>query len=186
MQIDSAFSVQSAGGPRRCMPKLKIGRMGVHTVPWLAELQVKDPSRVCVMGIGNRFRGDDGAGLRVIEQRDRDAAGIWIDGGTTPESFLEPIVRAAVELVLIVDVVDFGGRPGECRLLEVDELETFAVSSHNGSLELVRDYLAARSGAVTRVVGIQPGRLRLGSRLSDPVAKSARELACLLSRLLAS
>jgi hydrogenase 3 maturation protease len=137
------------------------------------------------MGIGNRLRGDDGAGPQVIERRDRDAAGIWIDGGTTPENFLEPIARAAVELVLIVDAVDFGGRPGECRLLDVDELEAFAISSHSGSLGVFRDYLAARAEAVVKVVGIQPGRLRMETRLSDSVEESARELAGVLSRLLA-
>lgn len=147
-------------------------------------LQQTDVARVCVMGIGNRLRGDDGAGPQVIERRDRDAGGIWIDGGTSPENFLEPIARASVELVVIVDAVDFGGRPGECRLLEVDELETFAISSHSGSLGMFRDYLAARAAAIVKVVGVQPARLRMGIGLSDSVEESTRGLAGVLSRLL--
>ena len=153
---------------------------------FLSELQQADAKRVCVIGIGNQLRGDDGAGPHVIDRRDRDAAGIWIDGGTAPENFLEPIVQANVELVLIVDAVDFGGFPGEWRLLEVDELEVFVISSHCGSLGMFRDYLEARAGVVVKVVGIQPGRLRVGTRLSDPVAKSTSDLAGRLSQLLGS
>ncbi len=140
--------------------------------------------RVCIVGVGNRGRGDDAAGPRLIDQRQPEAAGIWIDAGVAPENYLEPIARTSPDLVLIVDAVSFGGSPGECRLLDASLTETVVVSTHAGSLKLLAEYLSSRTAAQIRVLGIQPQRMELGKGLSRPVARSVRELASMLSDLL--
>ena len=62
--------------------------------------------RVCIVGVGNRLRGDDGAGPRLIDARHPDASGVWLDAGVVPENYLEIIARANPDTVLIVDVVE--------------------------------------------------------------------------------
>lgn len=141
--------------------------------------------RVCLVGVGNRQRGDDGAGPRVIDLRDSAARGVWLDAGTAPENFLEPIARTKPDTVLIVDAVSFGGMPGECRLLDATSVDSPALSTHAGSLSLLSDYLSARTGAHIRLLAIQPERIDLGQGLSQPVEKSVTALTAILSQLLA-
>ena len=142
--------------------------------------------RVCIMGVGNRHRGDDGAGPRLIDARHPAARGVWLDAGVAPENFLEPIVRTKPDTVLIVDAVAFGGLPGECRLMDAMAMDMTVVSTHAGSLGMLSEYLSARSKARIRVIAIQPEKIDAREGLSQPVEKSVLELAAVLSELLAS
>ncbi len=142
--------------------------------------------RVCIVGVGNRLRGDDGAGPRLIDARHPDASGVWLDAGVVPENYLEIIARANPDTVLIVDVVDFGGVPGECQLIDPSAIDTVAVSTHAGSLSMLSDYLTARTNARIQVIAIQPEKMDAREGLSQPVEKSVLELAALLSNALTS
>ena len=53
------------------------------------------------------------------------------------------------------------------------------------SLALIHDYLGARSSAGAVLLGIQPGRLRLGSALSEEVAAAVEAVASRVTELLA-
>ncbi len=146
----------------------------------LAELLV---GRICVVGIGNRLAGDDGAGSVVAERLTGRLAGRVIDAGIAPENHLEPIVRDEPDTVLFVDAVDFGGRPGSVRMLDARTLAAGGVSTHATSLGVIHDYLSARSPARVVLVGIQPGRLRLGAALSEEVATSVEAIASFIEDL---
>ena len=137
--------------------------------------------RVCIVGLGNRQRGDDGAGVRVIDQRDKNTGSTWLDAGIAPENFLEVIVNTNPQTVLIVDAVDFDGIPGECRLLHPEALDVPALSTHAGSLSMLSEYLSARSGARVCVVAIQPQRIDARFELSKPVQETVNELAAIFS-----
>ena len=141
--------------------------------------------RVCIVGVGNRQRGDDGAGPRVIDGRRPAAGGVWLDAGIVPENFLEPIARTNPDTVLIVDAVDFGGLPGVCRLMDAAAMHTAAVSTHAGSLSLLSDYLSARTGARIKVMAIQPETIEVREGLSQAVEESVLQLTATLSELLA-
>ncbi len=140
--------------------------------------------RVCIVGVGNRGRGDDGAGPRVIDARRGGTRGVWIDAGMAPENYLEPIARSSPDTVLIVDAVAFGGIPGECRLMNVEVMDTVALSTHAGSLAMLGEYLSARTRARIQVLGIQPESIDAREGLSHSVGESVREVAAMLSDLL--
>ncbi len=140
--------------------------------------------RVCVVGIGNRLAGDDGAGSAVAEKLAERAPGYVIDAGIAPENHLEPIVRGEPDTILLVDAVEFGGEPGSVRLFDPRALRAGGLSTHATSLGIVTEYLAARCAARIVLLGIQPGRLRLGTALSDEVASSVGAVARRLAELM--
>ncbi len=160
--------------------------MNSHDQDIAASLREWLTGRVCIVGVGNRQRGDDGTGPRLIDAKPSGAPGVWLDTGVTPENFLEPLVRTNPNTILIVDAVAFDGLPGECRLLDATELHSTAVSTHAGSLHILSEYLSARTGACIRVLAIQPQRTGASEELSQPVEKSVVELAALLSDILTS
>ena len=144
--------------------------------------------RACIVGVGNRNRGDDGAGPRLIDLRRPDTRGFWFDAGPVPENVLEPIVRTQPDTVLLVDAVSFGGTAGQCRVMDASQFDTLSLSTHAGSLQLIAEYLSARTAAQIRVLAIQPARIDAreggGEGLTDCVETTVRQLAATLSDLL--
>ncbi len=136
-----------------------------------------------VLGIGNRMRGDDAVGSLVTDQLSGIQGAQVIDAETAPENHIEPIVRLKPERVLIVDACDFGGRPGEFRLFDRNEIGRLAggiVSTHTLPLSMTVELLEKRVRAEIRLLGVQPARVEFGETLSEPVARALPELAAFI------
>ncbi len=125
--------------------------------------------RVCVLGVGNRDRCDDGAGSLVAERLGGRTGALAIDAGAVPENYLEKVARSSPDTVLILDAVDFGGTAGEIRFLEPGSIALSGLSTHALSLQMTADYLKARTRARLAVLAIQPANVEYGTELSDEV-----------------
>ncbi len=129
--------------------------------------------RTAVVGVGNRLRGDDGAGSRLAERlRTRCHAPVF-DAETVPENYLGALVAADCELVLFVDAADHGGAPGSLVLVRADALAPRVASTHGLTLLLLARTLEAR-GMACWMLGIQPAALDAGGVVSAAVAAAAR------------
>jgi len=83
--------------------------------------------RYMFLGVGNRDRGDDGIGSIIVsklETRDK------LDCGPVPENFTGKIRAADPEAIIIIDAVDFGGKPGESMLTEAEKAQGVVLSTH--------------------------------------------------------
>jgi len=136
--------------------------------------------RVCVLGVGNRQRRDDGCGSLIAEYLAEQTAMMAIDAGVVPENYLEKIARLEPDTVLIVDAVDFGGAPGEFRILEPEQVKHAGLSTHALSLRMAADFLFARTKASVAFVSIQPADLGDGVGLSAEVAHAVHSIQSLL------
>jgi len=143
--------------------------------------EVLGPAAVCVFGVGNRQRGDDGVGS-VIAGRLAKRLGQWaVDAGAVPENHLEKVARLGPKTVLLIDAVDFSGMPGEARLMAPDQIANTTFSTHALSLRMTADYLQARIRANLILLAIQPADLGHGEGLSAKVSRTARHLEGLLA-----
>lgn len=142
----------------------------------LAELS-RTPSP-CVLGMGNRRRGDDGAGPLLCDRLAGRFGGTTIDAGVAPENHLERVVADAPRLVLVADAADFGGDPGEARILALDALVGAGVSTHACSPKMIGEYLTGRLPAapVVLLLAIQPQHSD-GPAVSPGVARCLDHLA---------
>ena len=140
--------------------------------------------RVCVLGVGNRDRSDDAAGSLLAERLAKVGDGLSIDAGTVPENYLEKLVSLHPDTVLIIDAADFGGIPGEVRLLDPEQVGPSTMSTHALSLQMTGDYLKARAGARVALLAIQPADIRWGTELSKPVSHAVERLYATLSAAL--
>lgn len=134
--------------------------------------------KIVVVGIGNTLRGDDGAGPELIRKLKKSFPHsqpppiYLIDAGEVPENYLQKISGYKPDTVLLVDAVDFRGRPGAVRIAEASAIRNDSVSTHNASLKLVMEYLEKETRADIFLLGIQPGNLAFGSGLSEPVKQA--------------
>lgn len=135
--------------------------------------------RVCLLGFGNRLWGDDGAGSLLAEELE-DCPGVFaIDGGMVPENHLERVAACEPGTVLLLDAGDFGGKPGDWRLLQPGESLLAGMSTHAGSPNMLARYLEVRTNAKVGLLLIQPGGMEYGEGLSDEVANVGAALAAI-------
>jgi hydrogenase maturation protease len=130
-----------------------------------------------IIGIGNRDRGDDGAGVAVVE----DLTGC-----------ITHVVEAGVldmfdlwtetDDVVVVDAMRSGAQPGTVRSFDVRATplpdETFG-STHSfgpaASIELAR--ALGRMPASIEVIGIEAGDFTTGTSMSPQVARAVQDVA---------
>ena len=141
-----------------------------------AELTSFLEGKVCILGFGNRLWCDDGVGSRIAESLSYCPGLNAVDGGSVPETHLEKVVCTEPDTVLLIDAADFGGSPGQTRLLQADDVALSGVSTHAGSIQMLARYFEARCGARVALLVIQPGDTRERDELSSRVAVAVSTL----------
>ena len=150
----------------------------------LEDLPGKLKGRVVILGVGNPLRGDDGAGPYLIERLRGQIDSTLLNCEEVPENFLGKIAENQPDSVLIVDAIDFGLSPGSAALLEEDELERVALSTHHAPLQLFINCVKAETGARIFVLGIQPQSMEWGNRISNEVKETLGFLQDMITRAL--
>jgi hydrogenase maturation protease len=141
----------------------------VHLGTENTHLGVKDPAAgrsVLILGLGNILLQDEGVGVRVVEQLQRQfrisGAVEMLDGGTAGMSLLEHIRNR--DHLIVVDAVRTSQTPGTMITLSGEEVPAFfqsRVSPHQMGLA---DMLAAlelmgEKPAEVTVIGVEPQNL---------------------------
>lgn len=122
-----------------------------------------------LMGIGNRWRGDDAAGPEVVARLAGRADARCIDAGDAPERHLGEAVDGTPDGILLVDAVDFGGGPGEVAVFGLEDLPARLGTTHDVPLSVLMGYLRAMAGADVLLLGIQPETTAFGDHMSAAV-----------------
>ncbi len=142
--------------------------------------------RVCVVGVGNSQRADDGAGVFIAQTL--QAAGLEdvIVADTTPERWMTTLTAGAYDTLLFVDAVSVPAEPGAAVLMDAAEIQSQfpQVSTHRISLGTLARLVASESGARVFLLGVRPGSLGQQPGLSPAVEKTARCLAEILAEAL--
>lgn len=142
------------------------------------------PPRLAVVGIGQRLRGDDGAGPAVVGRLaglPPDAALLRLDAGHAPENCLGPIIRFRPDVILLIDAARGEGAPGTIVWLRPDEADGRGGSTHTLSLAMLAGYLAAETEAAVHILGIESANVAFGEGLSPAVAQAVAEVAATIA-----
>ncbi len=140
-----------------------------------------EADQLVFVGLGNRDRGDDAAGLVLLSQLQEvpDLAGAhFINAGRTPENYLQHLLNLQPELVIFLDAVRWGGEPGEVTWLSPAQIETAGMSTHTYSIRMIEQYLQAQRPMEVKYLGIQPVSTGLGEPISDEVSSRIQDLLC--------
>lgn len=140
-----------------------------------------------IIGVGNRWRGDDGLGLVVAE---RLAAGRPLPGVVVRREDASGLADAwrGADVAVVVDAMASSDPPGTIRRFEVGDApvprDTLRCSTHGfgvaEAIELARSLGRLPSRLI--VYGVAGERFDHGSDLSEPVARAVDEV---IARILA-
>jgi hydrogenase maturation protease len=137
---------------------------------------------VLVLALGNPLMGDDGIGVRIIEElRERELpSGVALaDGGTTGLALVG--LMEEYQRVIVVDAADMGQAPGCVRKFAPSEVQ-FRTTGDILSLHQVgfREALTLAealgvSPPELMIIGVQPKRTAIGEELSSEVERAVPE-----------
>ena len=136
--------------------------------------------KVVILCIGNAERGDDGAGPRLASMIKGKAPYEVIDAGIAPENWTGVITKLNPDTVIMVDAVDFEGKPGEMKIFKGEDIRSGKISTHDVSLKLLTEYFKESIKADIYVLGIKPQSNRLGEGLSPCIKASLDSLIGML------
>ncbi|MBP7217062.1 MAG: hydrogenase 3 maturation endopeptidase HyCI [Candidatus Omnitrophica bacterium] len=143
----------------------------------LAHVRLHLKDKVVIVGIGNTLRCDDGIGPRLAQGIMGKVPFMVWDAGVSPENYLGRVIKENPDTILLVDAIDFGGQPGEVRVVEADELTASNLfSTHNVSLELAVRFLQEGCRADILMLMIQPASLAFGEKLTPAVESALKQL----------
>jgi len=145
-----------------------------------------DPAKAAFIGIGSELRGDDAAGVVIINRLAELAKAadcprfLFINGGSAPENILGEIRAFRPEVVVFIDAAVLGGAPGTIQVIDTSREKISGISfcTHSLPLTIVADYIRQIIPCEIFVVGIEPGDMnfRADRALTPPVAQAAAEV----------
>ena len=134
--------------------------------------------RFGVVGVGNVLKGDDGAGPALVELLGaRGAAFPIVDACEVPENYGGWVAKQGLDAAVFVDAVDFGGAPGEWRVIPFEDLMHSASSTHRLSLHFLIHYLTEQWKGDAILAGVQPKSMKLDDGLSPEIEAGVKALA---------
>lgn len=169
----------------------------VHQVPghmgWMGRLRellqeaLRSGEPIVFVGVGNILRGDDGIGVKIAEtlknsvESDKVRVIIVEDRVDILDRFLGNLKPS---LLIFFDAADFGGEPGEIRILSPAEASEKTISTHLIPLDII--LRMSEITASSYVIGIQVMTLGFGGDISEPVREAGEIIAKFLKEELVS
>jgi hydrogenase 3 maturation protease len=142
--------------------------------------------RVVLMGVGNPMRGDDGVGVAIIQRlQESDLSGVLLlNTETVPESFIGKVESHEATHVLLIDAANFGGPPGETRLIDSQHIGGQAVSTHSLPLTIFISYIEKSLGVEVLLLGVQPKVVAFCEYMTPELEEATERIADTLHKLL--
>jgi hydrogenase maturation protease len=133
-------------------------------------------SHTLIITVGNRFRADDGVGPYIASGLKQSNSLSVIDAGYTPENIIDEAIGLLAQRIIFIDAADFGGLPGELRLIDAEHIPQASLSTHSIPLPVISRILCEDTKAEIYFIGIQPKSVEHREGLSCEVSSVADAL----------
>ena len=143
-----------------------------------------------IIGFGNKYRSDDGIGIRVVEElrkldsfRNIDI----IDGGTSGTDLI--FLVKDCRKIIIIDAIDAGQNVGDVVNIQISDVEEFikrdykSLSLHDLNLaDILKLIKALKINADISIIGVKPKKMDFGDKLSTEIEKKIPEIISLVKK----
>jgi hydrogenase 3 maturation protease len=153
---------------------------------------LKGTTRLAVLAVGSRLRGDDAAGLlvtallrRQLHKTPAPFEVLLLKGDTAPENVTGQIKNFKPSHLLILDAADTGREPGHVDQVDPNSLSAnLSATSHSLPIKMVINYIHHFAPCAVTIVGIQPKAIAFGLRITPAIRQSSRSLARMLAEVI--
>lgn len=142
----------------------------------LGKLFVDGFDNTLLICLGNSLRSDDGVGPYLGQQLEKIPGVLIEDAGNRSERALDFADVYRPQKIIFLDAADFGGQPGDLRLLANTELVERSFSSHRLPLSALIDWIETEHPTRCLCLGIQAGSMQFGEELTPAVARTAAQM----------
>ncbi|MGE5558659.1 MAG: hydrogenase maturation protease [Bacillota bacterium] len=142
--------------------------------------------KVLFIGLGNPWRGDDGAGLFLVDLLEKKLPQknfFYLKADENPENFLGEIRRIMPEVVLLFDSAALGKPGGEIDVLAEGSISNGCISTHTYSLSIFTAYLKSAFKCDVYIIGIQGETYGLSDGILQISRNLRKRLAAFASKL---
>ena len=129
-----------------------------------------------IVTAGNRWRMDDGVGPYISSELRSSDVLIVINAACRPENIVDKIISLNPAYIIFIDAADFGGKPGEARVLEASDISTCSISTHSIPIPVIAQIIHEEIRTEIRYIGIQLEKYSFGEGLSEAVLACADEI----------
>jgi hydrogenase 3 maturation protease len=138
-----------------------------------------------IVTIGNDLRNDDRIGLYIAEKLAdiREKKFFLINAGMKPENIIDDVVSLNPVKVIFIDAANFGGAPGEIKIIQKEDLSEFILSTHVFPLGAIAKIIEDDTHAEVIFVCIQIKDASFGETISKEVLNSANAIIDYLLKL---
>lgn len=145
---------------------------------------------VRIIGFGNKYRSDDGIGIRVVEELEKldFFKNIEIIDGGTSGTDLIFLIKGCGKLI-IIDAIDAGQNTGDVVNIKVDEIEEFikkdykSFSLHDLNLaDILKLIKALKIDTDISIIGVKPKSIDFGDKLSQEIEKKIPEIISIIKK----
>ncbi len=136
-------------------------------------LNPQEFSQTLIITVGNFFRADDGVGPYIAAGLKQAAKLSVIDAGYNPQNIIDQAIKLRPERIIFIDAADFGGAPGELRLIDDQHIPEVSLSTHSVPLPVISRILFEDTQAKIYFIGIQPKSVEHQEGLSAEVKLAA-------------
>ena len=147
------------------------------------QLNALGNSKTLILTIGNILKGDDAVGPLLYEQLKGKISTEIIDAGTVPENYIQPIIKKAPEILLVIDAIDFAASAGTIHMFKPCQLSSLIISTHSLSPRVFVDMITHEIDIQVYFLGIQPLQTQMGYPLSIEVDKAVQQLISVLTKI---
>ncbi|MFH1062247.1 MAG: hydrogenase maturation peptidase HycI [Candidatus Omnitrophota bacterium] len=148
----------------------------------IIELLKLNPDSDLIVAVGNSFRFDDGVGPYIAGELEKIIGLKVINAGYTPENIIEEVISLGPKKILIIDAADWGGNPGEVRIIPEDKIPQTTLSTHAIPLNVITGIICQSIKTRVFFIGIQPKSVCFGEGLSGEIKKTADEIVEIIRR----
>ena len=162
----------------------------METVYAFLKDRLMDAGRLAVLGAGSTLRGDDAAGMRVVEELQAEfdlkqyPQLLFCPGETAPENYSGKIKQFCPTHLLVIDAADVNSPPGSIMEIRPEDVGGPTFCSHMLPLRVMIRYLAQETGTDVTLLGIQYKSIEFDTGMTDEVQAAVNELTCDLSRII--
>ncbi|MEO0190923.1 MAG: hydrogenase maturation protease, partial [candidate division WOR-3 bacterium] len=109
--------------------------------------RIKNVQKVCILGVGNIQKGDDGVGPLIIKmlipklKKQKCKEILLIDCGEAPENYSGEIRKFQPALTIIIDVCISGKKPGTIHIVKPEKIQYDDFSTHRLPLSMFVKFL---------------------------------------------